>query len=210
MRLMTRLAGLMGFIALFAIATPAMAKTKTILALGDSLTAGYGLTPEEAFPERLQAALRAKGHDVRITNAGVSGDTTAGGRARLETLLANNRFDYAIVALGANDMLRRLPADQMKSNLTAIVAALKAKKTKILLVGIEPPPGPAFLFMGAYTDIFEDVADDQDVEEFYPSFLKGVEGDPDLNLADGIHPNAAGINIMVKKILSDVEDLIED
>lgn len=207
MRLITRLAGFIAVICLAA--TPAFAKTKTILALGDSLTAGYGLSPEEAFPEKLQAALRKEGHDVRITNAGVSGDTTEGGKARLETLLTNNRFDYAIVALGANDMMRRLPASQMKANLTAIVSALKAKKTKVLLVGIQPPPGPAFLFMGAYTDIFEDVADDQDVA-FYRSFLKGVEGDPDLNLSDGIHPNAAGINVMVKNITGDVEDLIED
>ncbi len=178
----------------------------TIVAIGDSLTAGYGLPKDDAFPVKLEAALRAKGHPVIVINAGVSGDTSAGGRARLGWALGDNP-DGVILELGANDALRGLTPQQMHDNLSAMLTELSAQNIPVLLAGMRSPPnlGPEYAaeFEGAFTKLAEDF----DVV-FYPFFLEGVAAVPALNQDDGIHPTAAGIDVIVERIMPDVEKLL--
>ena len=177
-----------------------------LLALGDSLTAGYGLLPEDAFPVRLEAALKAAGHDVTVLNAGVSGDTSAGGRARLDWVMGEDP-DAALVALGANDALRGLDADAMKANLIAIVERLQAEGLPVLIAGMKAPPNLGDDYESAFEAVFPAVAE-QTGALLYPFFLEGVAADPALNQADGIHPTAEGVEIIVKGILPKVEELL--
>lgn len=178
----------------------------TVVALGDSLTAGYGLPKDDAFPVKLEVALRANGHPVTVINAGVSGDTSAGGRARLDWALGD-KPDAVIVSLGANDALRGLTPQQMYDNLAAILTTLRDRDIKVLLAGMRSPPnlGPEYAaeFEGAYAQLAEEF----DIV-FYPFFLEGVAAVPALNQDDGIHPTAAGIDVMVRNILPDVEELL--
>jgi acyl-CoA thioesterase I len=178
-----------------------------ILALGDSLTAGYGLAPDEAFPDRLQQALRAEGRDVTVINAGVSGDTTSGGRARLDWALAE-RPDLAIVELGANDGLRGIDPTLTQGNLDAILTRLKAAGIPVLLTGMRAPPNYGKAFEAQFKAVFETLAARHDVI-FYPFFLDGVAGDPRLNQPDGIHPTAPGVEVIVRRILPSVRRLLE-
>ncbi|MEQ8587191.1 MAG: arylesterase [Thalassobaculaceae bacterium] len=184
----------------------ARADTVTILGLGDSLMAGYGLAEEDSFPTRLEAALRQAGHDVTIVNAGVSGDTTAGGASRLAWSLAEQP-DAAIVELGGNDGLRGIPTEDTRRNLDAILSTLAERDIPVLFAGMLAPPNMGREYGEDFRAVFEDLAAEYDVV-FYPFFLDGVAGDLSLNQPDGIHPNRAGVDIIVERILPYMEKLV--
>lgn len=178
------------------------------MVLGDSLAAGYGLPSAElAFPARLEAALRARGHQVQVFNAGVSGDTSAGGLARVEWVLRQANPRWAIVELGANDGLRGLAPAAMRANLERIVERLKAANIGVLLAGMMAPPNMGREYGDEYNRVFAQVAERHGVA-LYPFFLDGVAADRALNQGDGIHPNAAGVEQIVERILPYVERLI--
>lgn len=177
-----------------------------ILALGDSLTAGFGLRPEEGFTAQLQAALQARDLKAVVLNAGVSGDTTAGGLARLEWALGDQP-DMVILALGANDSLRGLNPDVTKANLEQILQRLQAKRLPVLLAGIYAPPNLGKAYTAQFNAIYPQLAERYRVL-FYPFFLDGVAAKPELNQADGIHPNAEGVAIIVERITPYVLRLI--
>lgn len=193
---------------LFAHLTTLHAQNRTIqiVAFGDSLTAGYRLTPDQAFPVRLAAKLKARGHDVAVANAGVSGDTTAAGRARLDWSIPDGT-DAVILELGANDALRGLPPDQARANLEAMITSLKAKGAEILLAGMRAPRNYGPEYTDAFDRIFPELAARHDLL-LYPFFLDGIALDAKLNLDDGIHPNARGVDVIVDGILPKVEELI--
>ena len=178
-----------------------------ILAFGDSLTAGYGLDDlSQAFPAQLERALRAKGHDVTILQGGISGDTTTGGVSRLDWSLAA-KPDGVIVELGGNDGLRAIDPKLTEDNLRAIVGRLKKDGTPVLLTGMQAPPNLGRDYGTRFAASFTSVAKDSGVL-FYPFFLDGVAGIPDLNQADRIHPTPKGVAIVVARILPSVEKLI--
>lgn len=179
----------------------------TIVALGDSLTAGYLLKPEEAFPAQLQMALEAKGHKVRVENAGVSGDTSAGGLQRLDWSLQGGA-DAVIVELGANDALRGIDPALTRTALDKILAAVKAKGADVLLAGMKAPNNYGADYQKAFDAIFPELAEKHGAT-LYPFFLDGVALNPKLVLADGLHPTADGVAEIVKRILPSVEALIE-
>ena len=185
---------------------PAAAGEPAIVALGDSLTAGYGLAREDAFPARLEAALRAEGHAWRVIDAGVSGDTSAGGLARLDWVLADEPA-IVIVELGANDGLRGLPTAQLEANLDAVIARVRAAGAAVLLAGMEAPRNFGADYGAAFRAVYGRLAARHDVA-FYPFFLEGVALEPALNQADGIHPNAAGVVEIVRRILPHVVALV--
>jgi len=178
-----------------------------LLALGDSLTAGYGLPIEESFTVQLEAALRHEGYAVEVTNAGVSGDTTAGGLARLDWALADNP-DLVLVELGANDGLRGLDPNDTRRNLAAILEQLTARGMPTLLTGMYAPPNLGREYEAVFNGLYPDLAEIYDVP-LYPFFLDGVAADPSLNQTDGIHPNAEGVAIIVDRLLPMVIALIE-
>jgi acyl-CoA thioesterase-1 len=182
------------------------ADTIRLLVLGDSLAAGYGLPAPSNFPNRLEAALRDKGYDVEVINAGVSGDTTAGGRARLAWAL-NDDPDAVIVELGANDALRGLEPGVAYDNLDAILTTLGEKRIPALLAGMRAPPNLGAEYGAAFDAIYPKLAEKHGVA-LYPFFLDGVAARPELNQDDGIHPNAAGVYRIVTAILPHVERLI--
>ena len=190
-------------------AFPAVAAEKPIhvLMLGDSLTSGRGLIKGESLPDRLRDALQAAAPGARVINAGVSGDTTAGGRSRLAWSLST-RPDALIVALGANDGLRGLVPEQTYANLDAIIGAAKKAGVTVLLVGMRAPPNLGREYGAAFNDVFPRLADKHGVALF-PFLLEGVAAKPDLNQNDGIHPNPKGVAVIVKNILPYVLDLIE-
>jgi acyl-CoA thioesterase-1 len=201
----------MGRILLFLLAIllsplAAAAQPIAILALGDSLTAGLGLPDNESFPSQLQDALRLRGHDVRIINAGVSGDTMESGRDRLDWALGEP-VDAVIVELGANDALRGLPPDQTRQALAGILETLKQRQIPVLVAGMLAPRNLGPEFAARFDPMFGELAESYGAV-FYPFFLDGVAADPSLNQADGIHPNASGVRIIVEKILPSVEELI--
>jgi acyl-CoA thioesterase I len=185
----------------------AAAQPARILAFGDSLTAGYGLPPEDAFPVQLQNALNAAGYTVAITNAGVSGDTTADGRARIDWSLADP-FDYAIVELGANDALRGLDPGEAYANLDAILNALAAKHVKVLLAGMYAPRNLGHDYVQQFDAIYSRLITAHPDVALYPFFLDGVALHPELIQGDGLHPNAQGVGVIVKAILPAVERLL--
>ena len=184
----------------------ASARPATIIALGDSLTAGYGLGPGKGFPAQLQAALKARGHDVTVVDAGVSGDTSTGGLARLDWSLGDGA-DMVIVELGANDALRGIDPADTKKALTAIVQKLKEKRIKVLLAGMFAPPNMGPDYELKFNAIYPEIAAREDVA-LYPFFLDGVAADPNLNQADGMHPTADGITIIVENIIPSVEKVM--
>ena len=186
----------------------AQARTVRLVALGDSLTAGYGVPAAEAFPVRLEAALKAKGLDVAVANAGVSGETMSQGLARLDWSVPEGT-DGVIVALGANDMLRGLPPAATRAALTEIVTRLKARGIKVLIAGMRASPNLGADYAGAFDPLFPEVAQQQGVL-LYPFFLDGVAGHPALNQKDGLHPNPEGVAIMVSGILPKVEELLAE
>ncbi|KAA1055458.1 arylesterase [Azospirillum argentinense] len=179
----------------------------TLLALGDSLTAGYGLPEPQAFTVQLQAALRAKGYDVTVVNAGVSGDTTAGGLSRLDWALAD-KPDAVLVELGANDMLRGLDPAAARANLDAILKRLTGETLPVLLAGMYASPSLGRAYMDRFNAIYPDLAKTYDVQ-LYPFFLDGVAADAALNQPDGIHPNAAGVKVIVERITPHVARLLD-
>ncbi|MDQ0503829.1 arylesterase [Xanthobacter agilis] len=198
--------GLLALVALITITSPALARTVRVVALGDSLTAGYGVAPKEAFPVQLEAALRARGHDVVIENAGVSGETATQGLARLDWSVPEGT-DAVILALGANDMLRGLPPKVTRAALTQIVARLKARGITVLVAGMRAAPNLGAVYAAAFDPIFPEVAAEQGVL-LYPFFLDGVAGDATLNQKDGLHPNPKGVAVMVAGILPKAEELL--
>ncbi len=177
---------------------PVMGREWRVLALGDSLFAGYGLRAEESYPARLEAALRARGVNARVANAGVSGDTTAGGLERLDFTLESQPQapDLAIVSLGGNDMLRGLPPEQTRANLEAIVTQLRARKIRVLLMGMLAPPNLGPDYRGKFDTIYPALAEQHGVS-LVPFFLKAVIGKPDLVQPDHVHPTAKGIEEIV-------------
>jgi len=181
-------------------------KPLTILAFGDSLVAGFGLGSADGFTAKLEAALKAKGIQARIVNGGLSGDTSAGGLARLDWAL-EPKPDFAIVELGANDGLRGLDPAQTRANLDAILTKLKAKGVPVLFAGMLAPPNMGPDYGKAFNALYPDLAKRHGVL-FYPFFLDGVAADPALNQADGIHPNAKGVDIIVEQIVPLVLKLI--
>jgi acyl-CoA thioesterase I len=194
------------FLAIWFMWVQAVAGTTTILALGDSLTAGYGLEAGQSFADRLQEALRAKGHDVTIINAGVSGDIAAQGAARLEWALTDD-VKAVIVELGANDALRGLDPAQMEAALRLILDNLKKRKLPVLLLGMKAPPNLGADYAAKFDGIYPKLAAEYGVA-LYPFFLEGVAADASLNQADGIHPNVKGLSIIIPRILPYVEKLV--
>jgi acyl-CoA thioesterase-1 len=188
-------------------ASPAAAPPR-LLVLGDSLTAGYGLPHDEGFEARLGAALAAAGHPVRIIDAAVSGDTSTGGRARLDWALGDGA-DAAIVELGANDGLRGTDPKLMEANLTAILDTLAARHIPVLLSGMYAPPNLGQEYFTAFRAVFDRLAKRPGLL-FDPFFLDGVVGKPALIQQDGLHPNAEGVRLIVARILPLVEQLLTE
>lgn len=179
----------------------------TIVAFGDSLTAGYMLQPSQSFPAQLQMALEAKGHKVSIVNAGVSGDTTSGGLDRLAWTLQPVP-DAIILELGANDALRGIDPAKARSNLDSMLTTLKASNIPVLLAGMKAPNNWGAEYVATFDAIYPDLAAKHGVA-LYPFFMDGVALNAKLTLPDGLHPTAEGIAEIVKRILPDVEALVQ-
>jgi acyl-CoA thioesterase-1 len=177
-----------------------------IVALGDSLTAGYGLPAQDSFPAQLERALKAKGHLVEIENAGVSGDTASGGLARLDWAVPDGT-DAVIVELGANDMLRGVDPKTTRASLDALLGRLKQRGIEVLFAGMRAAPNLGAEYGQAFEKLFDDLAAKHDVV-FYPFFLDGVAAQSKLALRDGMHPNADGVKAIVTAILPKAEELI--
>lgn len=187
--------------------SPAPAKAEmVIVALGDSLTAGYQLPPKQSFPAQLEAALKARGQDVRVVNAGVSGDTAEAGLARLDWALPGDA-DAVIVELGANDALRGLDPDKAKAALDTVLTRLSDKGLPVLLAGMLAPRNLGPEYAGAFDAIYPDLARKHGAL-LYPFFLDGVATNMKLTLPDGLHPNGEGVAKIVEGILPKVEELI--
>ncbi len=174
---------------------PAAAQEHVIVAFGDSLTAGLGVRPEESYPSRLEARLRAEGYAYRVVNAGVSGDTTAGGLRRVDWAL-KSKPEIVIVALGANDALRGQDLKSVRANLDTIVARFQKAGARVLVAGMEVPPNYGARYAAEFRALFADVARKRGVA-FMPFLLDGVAATPSLNQADGIHPTAEGYRVLV-------------
>jgi acyl-CoA thioesterase-1 len=187
--------------------TEAVAARPRIVFLGDSLTAGYGLARQEAVPALIQSRLDEQGYRYEVVNAGVSGDTSAGGLSRLDWSLEGN-VAALVVELGGNDGLRGLPVSQMEQNLTEIITRAKQRGITVILAGMEAPPNYGPLYTAEFRQVFRDLAKKHDVA-FVPFYLEGVAGDPSLNLSDGIHPNAAGSRIIEERLWRVLEPVLE-
>lgn len=203
-----RLSGaLIAFVlAAFAAVSAATAEPYRIVGFGDSLMAGYGLAPGESFPEKLEAALKARGHDVVIANAGVSGDTTSGGLSRLDWSVPDET-DLVILELGANDMLRGVSPEVTRKNLDTMISRLKDRGIPVLLAGMMAAPNLGGDYAKAFNAIFPELAEKHGIP-LYPFFLDGVAADRTLLLEDGMHPSAAGIDRMVERALPAIEKLL--
>lgn len=184
----------------------AAAQPVTILAVGDSLTVGFGLAQPDSFTVQLQAALRKAGHDATVVNAGVSGDTTAGGRSRLAWALAA-KPDAVMIELGANDGLRGLDPRETEANLDAMIAEVTEAGLPVLLAGMRAPPNLGPEYGAEFDGLFPRLAAKHDVV-FYPFFLDGVAAVPNLNQDDGIHPTGEGVAEIVRRMLPAIEKLI--
>ncbi len=193
-------------VALVLMGLPASAETTRILALGDSLTAGLGVASDQAFPAKLEAALKAKGQDVVVINAGVSGDTMAQGEARVDWALGEP-VDAVIVELGANDALRGLDPAQAEAALDRILETLKSRNLPVLIAGMKAPPNMGPDYQAKFDVIFPQLAERHGAL-LYPFFLEGVAAVPALNQADGLHPNPQGVDMIVEKIMPSVEALL--
>jgi acyl-CoA thioesterase I len=186
--------------------TPSRAHIPVILDFGDSLSAGYGLAPEQAFPAKLEAALLQQGIEVRVVNGGISGDTTAGGLARLDWALAD-KPDLVILELGANDALRGIDPVTVRDNLDKMMGKIEASGTKMLLIGMLAPPNWGVEYENAFDRIFPELAKVHDVP-LYPFFLEGVAMKPELNQPDGLHPNERGVAVLVDRLAPVVARLV--
>jgi acyl-CoA thioesterase I len=189
---------------------PAQAAEKLILAFGDSLTAGYELPVTDSYPAQLQAALRQQGMAVRVHNAGISGDTSSGGKARLGWVIAALKTppDLVILCLGANDSLRGIDPKITRANLTAMMVELQKRKIRVLLSGMLAPPNLGKDYAKVYNPIFPELAKRYGAT-YYPFLLDGVAANPKLQLADGMHPNKQGAALIVKKITPYVRSALD-
>jgi acyl-CoA thioesterase-1 len=202
---------MVGFKVLFILALVVLQSatgTQTILFFGDSLTAGYGLSTEEAFPALIEKQLIKKGKKVTVVNAGLSGETSAGGLSRIDWIL-KQPIDLFVLELGANDGLRGLPLDQTRQNLQAIIDKVKKKypKTKIVLAGMMVPPNLGKEYTTQFQKMFPDLAK-KNKATLIPFLLEGVAGDDKLNQADGIHPTAEGHKIVAAHVTRIIEPLL--
>jgi acyl-CoA thioesterase I len=188
--------------------TKAEPPSTKIVVLGDSLSAGYLLPPNSGFPEQLSEALAAKGQSVSIVNAGVSGDTSTGGLARLDWAVGPET-DALILELGSNDALRGIEPEVTRANLDTILTRMTDRGIKVLIAGMQAPPNMGDDYAADFNIIFENLAEKYDVL-LYPFFLDGVAAQPELNLPDGIHPTEAGVAVIVENILPSVEKLIAE
>jgi acyl-CoA thioesterase I len=202
----TLLARLLLLSALLLLSPSIAAAERVIVALGDSLTAGLGVAKEDAYPALLQARLRREGYGYRVVNAGVSGDTSAGGLRRLDWAMRANP-EVLIVALGANDGLRGLPVAALRDNLMRIVQSAQAKSVRVLLVGMRMPPNYGAQYTSAFAAVFGDVARATGAT-LAPFLLDGVAGDPRFNQADGIHPTAAGYRVIAERLWPQLRPLL--
>jgi acyl-CoA thioesterase-1 len=182
-------------------------RTLRVVALGDSLTAGFGLPQSAAFPTVLERALKARGHQVEIVNAGVSGDTASGGLERLDWSVPDGT-DAVILALGANDMLRGVDPAVTKKALETIVTRLKARAVRVMLAGMYASRNLGPGYVERFDAIYRDIASRHDLV-FYPFFLDGVAGQRQLNLPDGLHPTARGVEMIVERMLPSVESFLK-
>ena len=180
-----------------------------IIALGDSLTAGFGLSEKESYPYLLQEKLKADGYDFEVVDAGVSGDTSLGGLERADWVLEQDNAKVLILELGANDLLRGTSVSRMKTNLDQIIRKAKAKNLKVLLCGMLAPPTMGAEYQREYTRAFPDLAAEHKIA-FLPFLLENVALDRDLNQADGIHPNANGTRIMADNIYKALKPLLAE
>lgn len=189
-------------------AAVAPAAEPLVVFLGDSLTAGLGLPAEQAYPSLVERTLDREGAPVRVLNAGVSGDTTAGGLSRLDWLL-QQKPDVVVVGLGANDGLRGIDLADTERNLREIVRRSKEAGARVLLLGMQIPPNYGPDYAGRFKDLYPRIADDLDVP-LVPFLLEGVGGVPDLNLPDGIHPNAQGQVRVAENVAPHLKDVLQD
>lgn len=180
---------------------------QTLMLYGDSLMAGYGLSHEDGFAPRLEAALRDAGHNVKVINSSVSGDTTAAGLSRLEWALVDDP-DVVLLELGANDALRGVEPSQTRENLDAIIGKLRDRDVAVLLAGMMAPPNMGKEYGAEFNEIYPELAAEYQLA-FYPFFLDGVAADSSLNQDDGIHPNADGVKVIVERILPKVINVLE-
>lgn len=180
---------------------------QTLMLYGDSLMAGYGLSHEDGFAPRLEAALRDAGHNVKVINSSVSGDTTAAGLSRLEWALVDDP-DVVLLELGANDALRGVEPSQTRENLDAIIGKLRDRDVAVLLAGMMAPPNMGKEYGAEFNEIYPELAAEYQLA-FYPFFLDGVAADSSLNQDDGIHPNADGVKVIVERILPQVINVLE-
>ena len=190
---------------------PVMGAERTVLALGDSLFAGYGLNRGESYPAKLEAALRARGINARIANAGVSGDTTTDGLARLDFTMNSQKVqpELVIISLGGNDLLRGLPPETTRANLDAILTQLGRRKVKVMLMGMLSPPNMGPEFRGKFDAIYPALAQKHHTA-LVPFFLTAVQGKPDLVQGDHIHPTAHGIEEIVAATAQNVVQALAD
>ena len=194
------------FVCLMCIASFAQAETLKIVVFGDSLTAGYGLERSQGFVPQLQVKLLAEGYDVELINAGVSGDTTSGGRSRLDWSVGPEA-DGVILELGGNDMLRGLPVKSTRENLDAMMTKLTERKLPVLITGMLASPNMGKEYGKEFNAIYPHLAKKYGTL-FYPFFLEGVAGDGSLNQPDGMHPTNEGVAIIVENIFPSVKELI--
>lgn len=183
-----------------------MAAPVNLVGFGDSLMAGYQLPTSDAFPVRLEKILRDKGIDVSITNAGVSGDTSSGGLARIDWSVPDGT-DGVILELGANDALRGIPPEETEKNLDAMITKLKARGIAVLLVGILAPPNMGEDYAAKFNPIFPKLAEKHGLP-LYPFFLDGVMAEAGMQLEDGMHPNAQGVGVMAERMLPLTETFV--
>ncbi|KSV93587.1 hypothetical protein N184_04460 [Sinorhizobium sp. GL28] len=186
-----------------ALSSAARAETISLVGFGDSLMAGYQLPPQDAFPARLEKALKEKGLDVTIANAGVSGDTSSGGLARIDWSVPDGTKGV-ILELGANDALRGIPPEETRKNIEAMITRLKDRGIPVLLAGMMAPPNMGADYAARFNPIFPELAEKYGLE-LYPFFLDGVVTEAKLKLEDGMHPNGDGVGVMVEKALPIVE-----
>lgn len=186
-----------------------VSKRPKIIAFGDSLTAGFGLSEKESYPYLLQERLKTDGFDYEVVNAGVSGDTSLGGLERSDWVLEQENVAILILELGANDLLRGMPPGRMKENLDKIIRKAKAKNVEVLLCGMLAPPAAGSDYQREFMMAFPDLADEHKVE-FLPFLLDGVAAKKELNQPDGIHPNAEGEKIMTENVYRALKPMLKN
>ncbi len=198
-----------GSIAKPLITPQATSQKPKIIAFGDSLTAGFGLSEKESYPYLLQERLKADGYDYEVINAGVSGDTSLGGLERSDWVLEQENVEILILELGANDLLRGMPPAKMKDNLDKIIRKAKSKNIKVLLCGMLAPPTAGSDYQKEFMLAFPDLADEHNVD-FLPFLLDGVAAKKELNQPDGIHPNVEGEKIMTENIYRALKPMLKN